>query len=171
MLDDICPIQFIEGINEDLEPAKGQSLHVNTYDRVAIQYTPSLTFCLARLELLLYCRQVSVPEEYNFKLHTDYEDNPGKTVLREGAFKFDMTDRKIDWFEICLDHPVVIMASKNYWLDIESRDAIFRLCRTDKGITSKTSAQIGDTWSSGGEIPNRFMLRFYGRILPLSSMK
>jgi hypothetical protein len=170
MLDDICPVQFIEGVNEDGEIRKGGNILIDHLHNIAIGFTPRRTFLLNRIEVNLVWKGSIEPVEYDAKLYPDYHNNPASIVLREGKLIFNETRSGVGWCNIDLNQPVVVFAGDNYWLGLESWEARFSLLQVNEGKKSVpfSEGEPGD-WHSSTNVEYQFMLRLYGRVVPAVS--
>lgn len=171
MLDEICPVQFIEGVNEngEINRGKGGSIQIGHLRDIAIGFTPSRTFLLSRIEICLLWNEFSEPVEYEVKLYPDYNNNPAGIVLREGKLGFSKTSGGLDWCNIDLNQPVVVFAGDNYWLGLESWNARFLLLQAKEGKRVPFSEGKPGDWFSGTDDKYQFMLRLYGRVVPVAA--
>ncbi|MFC2003447.1 hypothetical protein ACFLV4_05845 [Chloroflexota bacterium] len=169
MLDEICPVQFIEGINENGKIERENFIQIRGYQNVAIRFTPNRTFLLSRLEICLVWGNFNKQEEYGVKLCSDYKNNPTDTVLREGKLVFDVTKSGYGWCIIDLNEPIVVFARNNYWLCFDSYDALFSLLKATEGDEILFREYTGSDWFGESTDKYRFMFRFYGRVVPIAS--
>lgn len=168
MLDEICPIQFIEGINENEEPITGRWPEFRNYG-IAIPYTPSTSYNLTRIEIYGSPWELDKPEEHVAKLHTDYEDNPSKTCIVEGRLIIP-SGIGAQWLQIKLAQTIVVSAKRKYWLTIAEHPLKFAIGVAEEGEELSLRANPNQQWVvSSSDRKWRFMLRFFGRVLPITS--
>lgn len=165
MLDELFPIQFVEGINESAEVVGDGFLQVRQYDRIAIPLAPTMAFTISRVEISLIWGRFGTQETYAAKISFDHDNNPSEIALSEGELIFEPTDSGYGWCKIKLVHPVVLLPNKHYWLELESKDALFHLGIAREGARVSMRADLGEGWSSSGN-DHSFMLRLYGRVFP-----
>ncbi|MFC1904816.1 hypothetical protein ACFLXT_03520 [Chloroflexota bacterium] len=169
MLEELFPVQFIEGINENVKNIKNELLQINTYDYVATQFVPAHTFLLTESEIYLAWDAFSQREEYIVRLYSDYKDKPTEIILREGKLVFDTSPSGYGWCKISLNEPIVIFAKNKYWLCLKSRDALFSLLQAKEGKESSFREYTDGGWLGNVLDKYRVMIKFYGRVFPVSS--
>lgn len=161
----LCPVQFIEGINENEEPTSGRFLTWGDYG-IAIPYTPSITYCLTRIEVYGSPEHLPEQKEHAVKLYTDHKDNPSKTWVVEGKLVIPNIGGE-QWLPIELLHSIVVFAEHRYWLCIEEHPLMFAVGIAEDGEELSLRGYVNQRWtsSSSGRL-HRCMLRFFGRVLP-----
>ena len=174
MLDEICPIQFIEGINECGEYVQKSVIGMQSYPVMAIEYIPKSSYSLTKLEICLFLPP-RVPEEKTIRvaLYSDYNGNPSDIVLTEGTFvpNFSKEKHQFIWQEIQLS-PVVVSPNNKYWVTVYPQPLSIALVDADEGVDSTLRVKKNNNkWDT---LPNhikesKVMLRFYGRVLPMAS--
>jgi hypothetical protein len=170
MLNDICPIQFIEGINEC---AKIADDYINTkeYHGVAIDYCPKLTYSLNKFDIFLVHQQMPTGDKYKVALCSNYDDKPSDILLSQGEWACGQ-ERLNVWQEVELEKPVVVIRGNKYWLTIE-------LGTGNIGLPIAVGEDVKETtlkfqghklWVSNTRFKTgKVMLKFYGRVLPVIS--
>ncbi len=162
------PIQFIDGMNESAQPTDNTSLKISGYQSIAIDYTPSLSYSLARLQIFTTWAEISQRIEYGVRIYTDRSGNPSGFILAEAKVIFEPGGSGSAWKQIVLSEPIVLIAQSKYWLSLDSLKAPFALGVTDDGIEVSLRAYTGGRWGESAErIKRKVMIRFYGRVLPV----
>jgi len=171
MLDEICPVQFVEGVNEngEIKREKADLIQIHQLRNVALGFTPNRTFLLKSIEICLLWNEFRQPKEYEVKLHPDYNNNPADLVLREGKLGFNKTSSNLGWCNIDLNQPVVVFAKNDYWLSIESLGVNFFLLQAKEGKRVPFSEGKSGDWLNSNGVDYQLMLRLYGRVLPVLS--
>ena len=167
MLDDICPVQFIEGTNEYAE-AGDDYINTRGYSGVAIEYVAKTSYSLKKLDIFLTEQAPVDGGKYKVALCLDHDNSPSDIVLSEGAW----ARKEIfgDWQEVELDKPVVVVCNKKYWLTIDLDKGSIGLPIAKEGKESTLRFRGLKKWTTHDIFKtDRVMLRFYGRILPILS--
>jgi hypothetical protein len=176
MINDL-PEQFVEGINEAAEQLYDEAIDITRFTGVGIQYTPSLSYLLTKVEIMLSFGNIPADGMLDLQVSSDYGDRPSDIKLTSVSFK----PKKVygDWYEIAFN-PVSIVKDRKYWLIINANRYQTALIRAKTGNDCTFSVRRGEKWrtltktSAGMAIPEEFiggkaiMVRFYGRIIPLS---
>lgn len=167
MLDEICPVQFVDGVNE-AEEASQQKITTTHYSGVAIEYTPKLSYSLKRLGIFL--TEQRAPEEDKFKvtLCLDHNNNPSDIVISEG--EWIATNMLGDWQEVELK-PRVVIRNEKYWLTIDvGQEGSIGLPIAKEGQKVALRFKKNKEWvihNNKNYETDTVMLRFYGRLLPI----
>ena len=171
MLDEICPVQFVEGVNEngEIKREKADLIQIHQLRNVALGFTPNRTFLLKSIEICLLWNEFRQPVEYEVKLYPDYNNNPADLVLREGKLSFTKISSGLDWCNINLNQPIVVFTKNDYWLSLESFGANFFLLQAKEGKRVPFSEGKPGNWFNSTDVDYQFMLRLYGRVLPVVS--
>lgn len=173
-LSQLCPVQFIEGINEGAEYNTQNFIDLQMYPTVAIEYTPKSTYCLAKLEILIAYGLAIVGREYNVTLYSDYKDEPSDIILGEGKLVTEVTkelaQRRIifiaNWHKVDLN-PVVVISAKKYWVTINSEGEPLNLVTAVNGDVTNMMIRKSGKWRPDELFSGwQCMLRFYGRVMP-----
>ncbi|MBA7604142.1 hypothetical protein ES703_11261 [subsurface metagenome] len=168
MLDEISPVQFIEGVNEYAEPLEDQGINTRGYSGVAIEYLPKLSYTLKKLDIFL--KHKEPPHEGKCKVAlctSDPKGNPSDIVLSEGGFAWKQTLG--DWQQVELE-PIVVRPSNKYWLTIDLDGGYIVLPIAKEGDESALRFRGKERWRTHDLFKaNKVMLRFYGRVLPVPS--
>ena len=165
----LCPIQFIEGLNEGAEPADRKHIRIDVYEAVAIEYTPAVTFCMTNVESFVVWGQSSAQQSFSLAVHSAYADNPSNLVLSRGNMVIDETAGGFGWRNVELDNPVVVFCGRTYWLVLEAAGAPLALGRTEEGKEITIRSKVRKEWGVfENDISPKLMIRFYGRVLPVS---
>jgi hypothetical protein len=174
MLEEICPIQFIEGINENAKANEEAYINTMSYASVAISYDPSITYSLAGLNIFLI-QAVTDDEPFNFKLsiRTDYSDNPSNIILCHGTWTNNI-DYVEKWQEIWMEKPAVVIAGKRYWcvLELNKKRVGLPIAVDEHAISSDLRFESNNRWIIEQRFPtNKVIIRFFGRVLPINTFK
>ncbi len=81
MLDEICPVQFVEGLNEGADLSDVESVVITYYSSVGLQYIPKVSYSLTRLEIMLTFGDFLEGAQIRVELCSDYEDKPMSASL------------------------------------------------------------------------------------------
>lgn len=173
MLDAICPIQFIEGINEGGEFEKEfeeACISARNYSSLSIQYNPKLSYSLAKLEILLAYGEMPPESKISVTVRSNYDDKPSDMVLSHGTIVPKKRHSLVwDWEEIELQ-PVVLLRNNKYWVTIDTAHGFFGIVTAKVGDEPVVKVRIDTKWTPYGDSPkSRIMLKFFGRVLPTSS--
>lgn len=168
MLDEICPFQFVEGINESEELTDGRLPELPAYG-VSIPYTPYISYILTLIEVYVSPGALQQPKEHVVQICTDHNDNPSKICLVDG--KLVVPSNGIgQWLKVELKQSVAIFAGSKYWLCFPEHPRKFYFGVTKKGEELSLRANPSGQWvSSSSNREYRFMLRFYGRVIPVAT--
>lgn len=164
MLDEICPVQFIEGVNENEEASDENVITTKGFAGVALEYIPKLTYSLKRLCIFLAGQHA--PEGHKFKvaLCTDHDEKPSNIVLSSGEW----TSKEIsdNWQEVELE-PVVVIRNNRYWITIDVGKGRIALPIARAGDEVALRFRGATRWVKDDTFKtDKAMLKFYGRILP-----
>jgi len=162
-LDQICPLQFIEGRNKYAEPGKPSAVSPDAY----IEYVPRVSYSVARIDIFLaWTTKITENQNNRLVIYADYLDHPTDIVLTEGNLRFEQGEYPFEnWRSIEIAQPVVLIAHKKCWLQFSDRETEFTFYAAAKGDQIVTKHKSDKKWEAGSDI---LMLRFYGRILPLA---
>jgi len=117
MLDELCPVQFIEGINNFEEFIDDQFIETTGFSRVAIQVIPKLSYSLNAIEVVMVVEYQSHRESsFEVAVCPDFHDNPGDIQMTEGTWV--ASDQQLAWQTMSFQKPAVVINSKKYWLTI-----------------------------------------------------
>ena len=92
-LGELCPIQYVEGINDGERFHASDFCNVSIYSAVAIEYKPKRNYCLDDAEIMAYDDESLGEREFTVALHPDYLGKPNELAIVEGKIKlkFDNT--------------------------------------------------------------------------------
>jgi len=162
-LNNMFPVQFIEGRNKGAEPGEISSIPTGAY----ILYAPEVSYSIAHIDIFLAWTAVSGRQENKLRIYPAYLDHPSDIVLTEGNMVFEKgTEPYQDWRRIEISRPVVLIAHKKYWLRFTEVETEFKFYAAKEGDEIPTMVTGNEKWHSGHE---RLMLRFFGRVLPVAS--
>jgi len=172
MLDEVCPVQFIEGINDNEEVDKKQTINLNA-GIIAFQYKPKISYSLTRLEIMLKHR-LALPDMAPIRvaLHSNYNDMPGEVTITEGEVTpencKDPNRMNYLWQSIELA-PVTVIRDNPYWVSLDCNMDIHLVTATvGKVIALAYKQEI--VWHQDTDFQEwKCMLRFYGRVIPIVS--
>ena len=168
MLDEICPVQFIEGLNEGAKPSNEDAIEITRYSGIGLQYAPQVSYILTRLEIMLVFGDFQKEAKITVNLCSDYDDKPSDIVLTSGSF----VPKSVyaGWREVTLK-PTSVIRNRKYWVTIHHNGFPTVLIRAEKGKGWLLSIRRGQRWEAPPEDikDGNVMLRLYGRILPISS--
>lgn len=167
-LSQLCPIQFIEGINENqepIEPIEGRFWQPQDL-QVAIPYEPSRTYTLSRIDIFGSPHELSQPKEHLVRLYTNNNNAPSDNFITEGKLAIPAEAAGEGWLQIDLQ-PIVVFPKQKYWIVLEEYSLKFAIGRAKDGKEMrKTGRKHGMMWVSIDQTI-RYMLKFYGRVLPV----
>lgn len=168
MLDEIYPVQFVEGINHFEEFIDDQFIKTTGFSRVAIQFIPKLSYSLNAIEVFMVVEYQSHRESsFEVAVCPDFHDHPGNIQITEGTWV--ASEQQLAWQTMSFQKPVVVINSKKYWLTINLDSRRIGLVIAKQGDETPLRVAGAQRWRAEDSLkPQRFMLRFYGRILPLS---
>lgn len=167
MLDELFPIQFVEGLNEGAEPSEEDSIVITRYSGFGIQYIPSLSYSLTGLEMMLVFGDFREGTQISVEISSDYNEKPSDIILSSGSFVPKVVYG--EWREVTLK-PVSVIRNKKYWVIVHPNGCPTSFVKADKGKGYILSGKRDAKWRTPldslkeGEV----MLKFYGRILPIS---
>ncbi|GEM_PF-2814861 len=164
-LSQLCPIQFIEGINENEELAEYESPSFHN-KCAAIGYTPSISYNLTGIEIYVSWVYTDKPnKKHSVRIYTDHNDKPSKTCLVEGDLALPDNESS-GWIPVKLVQSIVLIVNRQYWITFELRGVKLAVCIAAEGKKLKLKwSSFGDTWLPY-EPEHRCMLKFFGRVLP-----
>jgi hypothetical protein len=171
-LSQLCPIQFIEGINENEklpiidDPYQRGSLEVSG-SFIAISYEPSKSYTLTNAAVFALPHELPKSEEHKVKVYTDYEDNPSQNCLIEGKMTVPAEANGRCWLSINLSS-LVVFRGQRYWLALEDYSLKFQLVDAKSGTPVDYRQGRDGTWISPSSSGKYFMIKFYGRVLPVA---
>ncbi len=170
MLDELCPIQFIEGINYYEKYDLGDLVYMSSYNELAIQYKAEKSYCLTSVEPFILTNASTQEIEVAVKLYSDYDENPSDIMLSSGSLTPQIPREKAylhKWQGVALK-PVSIIRGNKYWLAISNAQICLQVA--EKGVDCVLKARGETKWFSPKDNPtSKIMLRFYGRVLPVTS--
>ena len=170
MLDELCPIQFVEGMNEGAETSDVESIVITCYSRVGILYIPKVSYSLTSLEIMLTFGDYQNGAQINVELCSDYEDKPSDIVISSGSF--DPKTFYGGWREVTLK-PVSVLRNMKYWVTIHPNGFPMAFLAPKNGTDYTLSVKTGTNskWETPPEdiSSRKVMLRFHGRVFPVSA--
>ena len=169
MLDEICPVQFVEGMNEGAVTQNVETIVISGYSLIGLPYTPKVSYSLVRLEMMLTFGQFREGAQIEVELRSDYDEKPSDIILSSGSF----VPKRVygEWREVTLN-PISVLRNTRYWVTIRTGGCPTAFVAPKEGTDYELSVLAGV--SSKWEIPpedvknRKVMLRFHGRILPVS---
>lgn len=168
MLDELFPVQFVEGLNEGAEQLDEETIVITQYLGIGLQYVPQVSYSLTRLEIMITFGDLPKEAQITVGLCSDYDDKPSDIVLTSGSF----VPKGVygGWQEVILK-PVSVIRGKKYWVTINPNGCPTALIRAEKGKGCLLIVRMGKKWKAQPEDikDGRVMLKLYGRILPLST--
>lgn len=167
MLDKLFPEQFVEGINEGEEYLDDTMFEITDYLGTGLQYIPKTSYSLTRLQVILTFGEIPKDTQIRVDLCSDYNGKPSDIVLGSGSFV--PKGVHIEWQEVAFK-PISLIKKWNYWITIHPNGCPTALIEAQKGQSLVLSVRRGNKWSIlPAELKEgKVMLRFYGRILPIS---
>jgi len=178
MLDNICPLQFIEGLNEGEEANRSSFFDICNYPITAIEYKPKISYCLTDLEILISV-DVRNSEEFRVVLYPDYASKPNDVILTEGILstkpRKEITQQGIvvtaDWQKVIFEQAFVVIPHNTYWIAILSERHSLRLVSAIDGRFTKILVHSNQEWKNDKCSQDwKCMIRFYGRMLPFPNV-
>lgn len=171
MLDEICPIQFVEGLNEGADLSDVDSVVITSYSSVGLQYIPKVSYSLTRLEIMLAFGDFQKEVNIEVELCSDYEEKPSDIVISSGSFNPKTVHA--GWREVTLK-PISVLRIMKYWIIIHPNGCptAFVAPKEGKDYILSVKTGINSKWETPPEDVNlrKVMLRFHGRIFPVSAI-
>ena len=168
MLDELCPVQFVDGMNECADLSDVDSINITSQSVVGLQYTPKVSYSLTKLEIMLAFGKPQKITQIKVDFCSDYGDKPSDIVMNSGS----ITPGKVypEWREVILK-PVSLIKTFRYWVVIYPNDCPTAIIAPKNGKEYPLMVNIFKRWVELPEYINgiRVMCRFYGRILPTNS--
>lgn len=168
MLNELFPVHFVEGLNEGAEPSGEGTIVITSYSGTGLQYIPTVSYILTRLEIILTFGEIPEGAEIRVNLCSDYDEKPSDIVLGSGSF---VPEKGVlgGWQEVTLK-PISVIRNRKYWVTIHPNRCPTALIRAEKGQGSVLSVKTETRWKTPPERVKvgEVMLRFYGIILPIS---
>ncbi|MFC1865954.1 hypothetical protein ACFLYB_04510 [Chloroflexota bacterium] len=168
MLDKLFPEQYVEGINEcesfnyDENP-----IVITQFLGTGIQYIPKTSYSLTRLQIVLVFGELPQDASIEFNLQSDYGDEPSDIVLRSANFV--PVEVGAGWKEIKCE-PVSLVKGRKYWLAIHPKGCPTVITQAVKGDNIPISFKALNRWKKSPDVAKgKIMLRFFGRIFPVSN--
>lgn len=168
MLDELFPVQFVEGLNEGAEPSDEGTIVITSYMATGLQYTPQVSYVLTRLEIMLTFGDIPDGTQMRVDLCSDYDEKPSDIVLSSGNF-IPEKGALGGWQEVKLN-PVSVIRNRKYWVTIHPNRCPIAFIKAEKGQGFELSVKTDNRWKippdhvKVGEV----MMKFYGRILSIS---
>lgn len=161
---ELYPVQFVEGLNENEEPAIGRFL---TWEGtgIAIPYVPSITYSLNRVEIYGAPKSIEAEQKYPLHLRTDHKDSPSRVSIVSGELIVPEGDSS-QWLEILMEQSIVVLAQRTYWFSFEQHPLPFSIGLATAGAEFGLRTGIGEHWASYSLGKHKVILRFYGRVMP-----
>ena len=169
MINELFPVQFIEGINEFARFDTSQSLQANDFGGgIAIAYTPRLNYSLCRIDIVAEVHpELLAQDRIKFSIRVNHDEKPSDITLSNGKFSQELSNTYRQ--TIKLDSPVVLFVGRKYWLAFERTGdeyLVFPIVLGD--VKSELRFKGGSKWV----VENAFktwsvVVRFYGRIVPI----
>lgn len=159
--------QFVEGFNEAAEQSYEGNLVITRFAGIGMQYTPSLSYLLTRLEIMLTFGEIPPNSNLDVQISSDYGDKPSDIELSSASFAPKMA--RGDWNEIALK-PVSLVKDRKYWLIINPNRCPTALLQAKTGDECTFYVKIGEKWETPpAEFKDgKVMVKFYGKIIPVS---
>jgi hypothetical protein len=162
-LNNMFPVQFIEGRNKGAEPGQVSAISNGAY----ILYAPEVSYSIAYIDIFLEWEAVAKRQENKLRIYPAYLDHPSDIVLTEGTMVFEAgVEPYRGWRRVEISRPVVLIAHKKYWLRFTEVETDFKFYAAKEGDEINTIAQDNDKWHSAHD---RLMLRFFGRVFPVAT--
>ena len=169
MLDELFPVQFIEGINEFSHADEHQHISVREWSGVALRYQPDRTYTLTKVSVYLAKEGTPSNTDYRISLLLD-NDGPSEIPVSSGSWGNEPYD-SWHWQNITIS-PVVVFADTPYWFAIawSSIKANILLPLTDGiAVDTKFRARDMSAWRKWEAFESTTpMLRMYGRVVSVT---
>ena len=163
---EMYPYQFVEGLNENEEPATGRFL-VWEKSGIAFPYTPLMTYSLNRIEIFGAPNNLDTPKEHNLHLHTDFKDRPSRNSIASGKLIVPRGSSE-QWLKIVMEGAIIVLAQRKYWLSLGEYPLSFSIGLAREGEDMGLRTGTNENWAPSSLGKHKCMLRFYGRIVPIS---
>jgi len=174
MLDDLFPVQFIEGINECAGYTVDDDyiLSMSNFVKTAIEYKPTISSILSRVDILiLTTEQTEANKRINASIYSDYHGSPSDIPLRViDTFQMQVPGEgyQVYWQEIKLT-PVVLVCNIPYWLVLDVDQSAWAFVLAKDGKQTNLLVKKDKRWKDFKEPANtKVMVRFFGRVIPFA---
>jgi hypothetical protein len=160
MLDEILPVQFIEGVNEFEGPAGEKGFGLAYDQTAAFEYHPAHSYTINSAHI--WTESWTGPAEIEISICAHNHIEPGDIVLGSQRLRLS---RK-GWQEFSIG-PFVLLATGTYWLVIQSLNGEVNLPNLSAGQELTVLFKRENRWIQTS-VPThmRPRIRFYGRFLP-----
>jgi len=137
---------------------------------LAIEYNPTLTYSLVKLEVLLAYGEMPSECQISVEVRSNYGDKPGDVVLSHGTLIPQKRHSCIwNWDSVELE-PLVVIHNKKYWVNIDTARGFFGLATAKAGREPIIMIRRDRLWVTYAEaVKGKVMLKFYGRVLPTAN--
>jgi len=173
-LNELWPVQFIEGINDkwqgDIDIT--HELLVNDYEKIGLRYVPRFHLLLEHFETYIYSDPNRELPETSISICLSHGNNPEYQPLTEfkPTTKIRVTVNSSHRWQRFEVSPVILRSGQLYWIIIEPNQGHWALDYhgpISGSATTEYMVMKEGTW--GYAKPQRlpFLLRFYGRLIPL----
>lgn len=179
-LKELCPLQFIEGRNENIiyttpagdiefpsdDPSIPPFLKLEG-KQWAILYVPGMSYTLTDVEILGRSDEKASAKKHPAGIYTDYGDAPSYNCVTEGELVVQADTDVAYWANIQLK-PVVVFSKQKYWLVFEDNAIKFTLAygKKDKGVAVPYTSGNHGQWATPLQQKALF-LKFHGRVMPV----
>jgi hypothetical protein len=165
ILDQIAPIQFIEGINEN-EHLSDNTWPAFRYEGVAFKYIPSLSYTLNRFGIYLSMGPIEFTD-IAIEVRTNYTGAPSGIILSQGVLK--VSSENSGWFYVDLSPPITLIVNNSYWICLFHKNTRVAFAVSNTGQGTNACAFHGNEWApSSSSRTWNVCLKFFGRILPIA---
>ena len=181
-LKELCPIQFIEGVNENLtyttpkwdvgfpsdDPSTPPFFEMEG-KQWAVQFVPGMAYTLTDVEILGKSDQKAAAKKHDVAVYIDNGDAPGYNRVTKGELVVQAETDGGYWANAQLK-PLVVFPKHKYWLVSEDESIKLMLACGKKGsgaAVSYTSGKPGQ-WAEPPKQGTLF-LKFHGRVMPVVS--
>jgi len=175
MVEDMFPVQFVEGINEGEEADNSKLMEIGPYSHIAIEYQAQSAYKICQLEILTATKAIGGAKECDVMILPNYIDKPNRDdlILAQGTMELQPSKElmiSIKWSEVMLEPNIIIRPNLTYWIVMTSKGKSLKLIKGKEGkkIRILDRNPYNMEWTElelidgGWEV----MLRFYGKILP-----
>lgn len=177
-LKELCPVQFIEGVNENLThttpdwdvgfPADDPSASFFAMEgkQWAIQFVPGMSYTLTDVEVLGKSDQKAAAKKHDVAVYIDNGGLPGYNRVTTGELVVQAENDGGYWANAQLK-PLVVFPKYKYWLVFEEESIKLMLARGKKGSGAAVSYTSGKPGQWAAPVQGTLFLKFHGRVMPV----
>ncbi len=170
MLNDLYPVQFVEGFNESEETYVDDDyiLPVRDYAKAAIEIKPTISAVISRIDIDILTTTSTQEVPTKCAINSDYKNNPSNIELNNIDTTFKpkaQWERSEHYWQQIIVLPVRLVAGRIYWFVIDVNHAQWAFMLAKDG--QSTNLRVANTMRWRPETTRKCacMLRLFGRVL------